>query len=52
MDELASEVWPLIEAGTVRPVVEAVIPIAEAERAHALVASNETFGKVVLAIPG
>lgn len=52
MDELASEVWPLIEAGSVRPIVEAVIPIAEAERAHALVASNETFGKVVLAIPG
>ena len=50
MDELASEVWPLIEAGTIRPIVETVIPIADAERAHALIASNDTFGKVVLSI--
>jgi len=50
MDGLRDEVWPLIEAGEVKPIVDAVIPLAEAERAHALVASNETFGKVVLSL--
>ncbi len=50
MDALEHNVWPAIEAGAIRPVVEAVIPIAEAERAHALVASNDTVGKVVLSI--
>jgi putative PIG3 family NAD(P)H quinone oxidoreductase len=50
MDQLETEVWPHIVAGAIRPVVEAVVPIAEAERAHALVASNDTVGKVVLRI--
>jgi len=36
--------------GLVQP-LGAVMPIAEAEQAHALVASNETVGKVVLTIP-
>ncbi len=51
MDRLLDEVWPQIEAGAIQPIVETVIPIAEAEKAHALVASDETFGKVVLSIP-
>lgn len=50
MDELERNVWPAIESGAIRPIIDAVIPIAEAERAHALIASNDTVGKVVLAI--
>jgi NADPH:quinone reductase-like Zn-dependent oxidoreductase len=50
MDDLHTYVWPLLEDGTIKPIVETVIPIADAERAHALVASDQTFGKVVLAI--
>jgi NADPH:quinone reductase-like Zn-dependent oxidoreductase len=48
MDALAREVWPHFESGTIKPVIEAVIPMAEADRAHALVAGNETVGKVIL----
>lgn len=51
MDELTRNVWPAIESGAIAPIIDAVIPIAEAERAHALIASNETFGKVVLSVP-
>jgi putative PIG3 family NAD(P)H quinone oxidoreductase len=52
MDDLREHVWPRFEAGTIRPVVEAVIPIERAEEAHARVAGNQTFGKVVLSVSG
>jgi NADPH:quinone reductase-like Zn-dependent oxidoreductase len=42
------QVVPLIAHGTIRPVIDAVVPLAEAERAYDLVAADGTFGKVVL----
>ena len=39
-----------MESGAIRPIIETVIPIEEAERAHALIASDSTFGKVVLSV--
>jgi putative PIG3 family NAD(P)H quinone oxidoreductase len=45
------DVVPLLAGGTVRPVIHATFPMADAARAHALVESNETFGKVILAWP-
>lgn len=50
MAELERVVWPQIERGMIKPIVEEVIPIVEADRAHALVAADQTFGKVVLSI--
>lgn len=52
MDELHAKVWPHIASGAIKPVVETVIAIEEAERAHALVAADQTFGKVVMSIAG
>jgi putative PIG3 family NAD(P)H quinone oxidoreductase len=52
MDALHAEVWPHIESGVIRPIVEAIIPIEEAESAHALVAADQTFGKVVMTVGG
>jgi putative PIG3 family NAD(P)H quinone oxidoreductase len=46
------EVWPLLASGTVRPVVDTVLPITEAAQAHELIAGNGTIGKVVLTVPG
>ena len=48
MDGLKADVWPKLAAGAIKPVIEASFPMAEAHKAHALVASNETFGKVLL----
>ncbi len=45
---LVERAWPLIENGTVRPVVHAVMPAAEAAQAHALMESNQHIGKIVL----
>jgi NADPH2:quinone reductase len=47
---LRSIVWPLIEAGRVRPIVHAVMPLAEAAQAHRLMESSAHIGKIVLAV--
>lgn len=40
--------WPLFADGSLRPVVHARIPFAEAQSAHDLLESGEAFGKVLL----
>ena len=47
---LRSVVWPLIEAGRVRPVVFGTFPLAEAAAAHALMESSRHVGKIVLEV--
>ena len=48
MDGLQRDVWPNIESGAIQPIIETVIPMAEAQRAHELIAGNTTVGKVLL----
>ena len=43
-------VVPLFARGLLKAVVHQVLPLAEAGEAHRLMASNETFGKVVLSV--
>ncbi|MEV7212172.1 NAD(P)H-quinone oxidoreductase [Kitasatospora cineracea] len=45
-------VWPLIEAGAVRPVVDRVLPVTEAAEAHRVIESGAQVGKVLLEVPG
>lgn len=40
--------WPLLVAGKLRPVVDRVFPITDAEAAHAHVKANRNIGKVIL----
>ncbi|MEV5768906.1 NAD(P)H-quinone oxidoreductase [Micromonospora sp. NPDC052213] len=42
------QVWPLVEAGAVRPIVDRRLPITEAAQAHRLVESSDHVGKVLL----
>ncbi|MGN7967083.1 NAD(P)H-quinone oxidoreductase [Microbacterium sp. 22179] len=42
------DVLPLVDSGAIRGAVDAVFPLAEAGRAHALLESGTTVGKVVL----
>jgi putative PIG3 family NAD(P)H quinone oxidoreductase len=42
------EVWPLVEAGKIRPVVDRRLPMSDAGQAHRLVESNDHVGKVLL----
>ena len=45
---LLQHVWPLIEAGRIKPVIHSVFPAAQAAQAHALMESGEHIGKIVL----
>ncbi len=45
---LRKNVWPWIEAGSVKPVIYKVFPAAEAAQAHTLMESNQHIGKLVL----
>ncbi|NUT24110.1 MAG: NAD(P)H-quinone oxidoreductase [Hamadaea sp.] len=44
------EVWPMLEDGRIRPVVDMTFPVEEAAKAHERVAANAHLGKVVLAV--
>ncbi len=46
--ELREQVWPLIEAGSIKPVIHQVFPAAQARDAHALMESSTHVGKIVL----
>jgi NADPH2:quinone reductase len=47
---LRAQVWPLLDAGRVKPVVDRVFPLADAAGAHLLMESGEHVGKIVLAV--
>ena len=42
------QVWPLVAAGRVRPVIERVLPMAEAAAAHQLLDEGTHVGKILL----
>ncbi|HUO98057.1 MAG TPA: NAD(P)H-quinone oxidoreductase [Rhizomicrobium sp.] len=47
-DALLKNVWPLIEAGKIKPVIDSKFPLSEAQAAHARMASSAHIGKIVL----
>ncbi|MDQ1584900.1 MAG: hypothetical protein QOH80_265, partial [Actinomycetota bacterium] len=42
-------VWPLFESGAIHPVVDRVLPMAQAADAHRILEDGEHVGKVLLA---
>ena len=50
MSQLYKQVWPKIESGEIKPIVDTVFPIEQVEDAHKLVSSDATIGKVVLSV--
>ena len=49
---LVKDVWQKVSQGEIRPAVWRVLPITEAEAAHALLSENKSAGKVVLRVFG
>ncbi|MFF5265170.1 NAD(P)H-quinone oxidoreductase [Actinomadura viridis] len=43
-------VWPLLEAGEVRPVIDRTLPMAEAARAHRALEESGHVGKILLSV--
>jgi putative PIG3 family NAD(P)H quinone oxidoreductase len=48
--QLAEQVWPLFEAGTVRPVIHAEFPLDRAADAHRMMEESQHVGKIVLTV--
>jgi putative PIG3 family NAD(P)H quinone oxidoreductase len=48
VSETHANVWPMIESGAVRPVIDRVLTLDDAAEAHRLVESSEHIGKVLL----
>ena len=47
---LRERVWPLFEAGRLKPVIYRAFPLPEAAAAHALMESSQHIGKIMLAV--
>jgi NADPH2:quinone reductase len=45
---LHEKVWPLIETGKVRPIIDRIFPLPEAAAAHRLMESSRHVGKILL----
>jgi putative PIG3 family NAD(P)H quinone oxidoreductase len=48
--DVRRHVWPWVAEGSVRPVVDRMLPLAEAAEAHRVMAASEHVGKIVLAV--
>jgi NADPH2:quinone reductase len=48
--KLREWIWPLIEAGKIKPVIHKTFPLAEAAKAHELMESSQHIGKIVLTV--
>ncbi|MBI4493394.1 MAG: NAD(P)H-quinone oxidoreductase [Chloroflexi bacterium] len=46
----AAQVNPLLAAGALRPIIDRVFPLADVRAAYAYLESNQSFGKVILAM--
>jgi putative PIG3 family NAD(P)H quinone oxidoreductase len=49
-DEITRTVWPYIEGGRLKPVVDSIFPLDRAAEAHARMESGDHVGKIVLEI--
>lgn len=49
---VVEQAWPLVESGAIRPVVDRVLPMRDAELAHRAVEAGEHVGKVLLRVEG
>jgi NADPH:quinone reductase-like Zn-dependent oxidoreductase len=51
-DELARTVWPFVEGGRLKPVIDSTYPLAEAAAAHDRMEVGEHIGNIVLEVGG
>ncbi|MDO1581393.1 NAD(P)H-quinone oxidoreductase [Rhizobium oryzicola] len=49
-DDLVNEVWPLLEDGTIAPVIHSVLPFDQVVEAHQLMETSSHVGKIVLSL--
>lgn len=47
---LRARVWPLLEQGSIKPIVHATLPLEQAAAAHAMMEAGENIGKIILTV--
>src|SRR4029077_13509107 len=47
---LREKIWPLVEAGKIKPEIFKTFPLAQATEAHKLMESSQHIGKIVLTV--
>ena len=50
LSNLVKDIWPKVADGSVKPTIYKILPITEAEEAHAILYRGENVGKVVLKV--
>ena len=50
LTNLVKDIWPKVSNGSVKPTIYKILPITEAEEAHAILYRGENVGKVVLKV--
>jgi putative PIG3 family NAD(P)H quinone oxidoreductase len=48
VDQVRTHVWPMVEAGSVRPIVDRTFPVEQVADAHRLMESSTHVGKILL----
>jgi NADPH2:quinone reductase len=49
-DELLAEVWPLLDAGTIAPLIDRTFPFEQVADAHRLMEESSHIGKIMLTV--
>ncbi|MGH7002887.1 MAG: zinc-binding dehydrogenase, partial [Alphaproteobacteria bacterium] len=47
---LRREIWPRIESGKIKPVIDSTFALADAAKAHARMETSAHIGKIVLTV--
>lgn len=47
---LVDKIWPLVESGQIRPTIHKILPIQQAETAHAIMQHGQKVGKIILKV--
>jgi putative PIG3 family NAD(P)H quinone oxidoreductase len=49
-DSLRERVWPLLDGGKIRPIIDSTYPLAQASKAHTRMETSAHVGKIVLTV--
>jgi NADPH2:quinone reductase len=47
---LQKHVWPLLEAGKIKPIIHTTLDLSEANKGHAMMEAGEQIGKIIMTV--
>ncbi len=52
VEEILAHIFPLLESGKVKPLIDSIYPLEQVEQAHAHMQSGQHMGKIILKVQG